>query len=518
MVSVLFEATRYDLRDGESVLERLIRGGANVPFSCRKGSCHVCLMQCEEGNPGAGAVKGLGPDAIAQGFFLPCCAVPTSDVRVVRPDLTRLTVRLVLAERRWLSSSICELTFEPEVNISWLPGQHLTLRNEAGLARSYSITSHPTWDYLLTVHVKRIAGGAMSTWLCDALEVGGVVLAQGPQGACTWDPSLRERDLLLLGTGSGLAPLLGVVRHALREGHRGRVVLFHGSRDEDGLYLRDALAELCRAHPNLSVTSALTGSGARPAGVVQGRVTDLAFEAHDDLRGWVVYLAGVPDMVHDARARAILAGASREHLHADPFDYAHHVVPDEQARRAAIAPDPELWAALEEGALLVKLLTAFYERAFRDPRLAPFFHGVTQQRAIGQQYAFLADLIAGGARFFGLNPLNAHHWMIISDELFDYREALMETVMREFGLAEPVMRRWSALHERFRRDIVKASARGMVIDGVERPVKGPETVEVTEASLCDGCEREIVVGEQARYHPRGGKLFCARCEGVREAR
>jgi hypothetical protein len=55
----------------------------------------------------------------------------------------------------------------------------------------------------------------------------------------------------------------------------------------------------------------------------------------------------------------------------------------------------------------------------------------------------------------------------------------------------------------------------MVIDGVERPVKGPEPVAVTEA--CDGCEREIAVGERARFHPAGGKLFCARCEGVREA-
>jgi hypothetical protein len=104
-------------------------------------------------------------------------------------------------------------------------------------------------------------------------------------------------------------------------------------------------------------------------------------------------------------------------------------VPDEQVRRAAIAPDPELWAALEDGALLVKLLTAFCERALRDPRLAPFFHGVTQQRAIGQQYAFLADLLAGGHRFFGLNPFNAHRWRIISDEL------------RELGVAEPMARR-----------------------------------------------------------------------------
>lgn len=512
-----FEGASYELRTGESMLDALVRGGANIPFSCRKGTCQICTMQLVSGDVGPAAVRGLRPDAVAQGMFLPCCAQPEADVAIARADPTRLSVPLHLAEKEWLSESICRLSFEPERTLDWAPGQFINLRRGDGLTRSYSITSIPSEDYFLTIHVKRLADGVMSRWLCDELEVGAAVAGQGPVGTCFYDPADRARDLLLLATGSGLSPLHGVVRDALRQGHTGQIRLYHGSRYADGLYLRRELQALAEQHPQFHYVASLTGAGPRPEGVRTGRIVELAFGDQPDLTGWVTYLCGIPDMVHDARCRAILAGVARKDIKADPFEYAHRYQPDDGAKLAGIRPDPELWDALERGPGLTRLLTRFYGLVYQDPRLSPFFRRVTKQRAIEQQYAFLADLFSGSKRFFGLKPFNAHHWMVISDELFDYREALMERIMREHGLAEHLIRRWSALHELFRREIVKSSARGLIVNGVEEIKEPPSDVVVDAACLCDGCQDEIAAGATARYHPDGGTLFCKACAAAPRA-
>ncbi len=513
-VRVFFEGSAYSVGEGESVLETLIRGGANVTFSCRKGTCQSCMLETVRGEPGEGAAKGLRSALVDAGMFLPCCAHPTRDLEVRRPDPAKLFTRLQLAEKEWLSPSVCRLSFEPETNLDWKAGQFVNLRRSDGVVRSYSIASIPEEDYFLTVHVKRIEGGVMSTWLCDELEIGDAIDAQGPIGSCYYDPADSAKNLLLLCTGSGLSPLYGIVRDALRQGHTGEIHLFHASKTADGLYLRDELRALAREHAQLRYTASLTQPADLPEGVVEGRVVARAFERGPDLAGWMVYLCGIPEMVYEGRHQAVLAGAARADIRADPFEYAHPYQPDDSRKLAQIAPDPELWEALERGPGLMRILTSFYDAAFVDPRLAPFFHRVTKQRAIEQQYAFLADLFSGRRAYFGLRPFNAHHWMIISDELFDYREAAMEAVLRAYGLSEPLIRRWAAVHELFRREIVKSSARGMIIAGVEQPMAPPERVVVELPCVCDGCEAEMNVGETARYHAHGGQLFCEACAGV----
>ena len=514
MTRIHFEGAVYTRNEGESVLEALLRGGANVPFSCRRGTCHVCMLQADAGEVGAEGKKGLRQALVEHKMFLPCCSHPEGDLHIRRPDLSKLYIKLLLSEKEWLSPSVCRLSFEPETAIEWHAGQFVNLRRGDGLVRSYSIASIQQEDYFLTVHVKRIPGGQMSEWLCDELSVGEMVDAQGPVGTCYYDAEDRDRNLLLLATGTGLSPLYGVCRDAIRQGHQGQIYLYHTSRARDGLYLRDELKALADQHERFHYFASLTQEVNPPPGVSRGRVVDIAFDQHPDLQEWMVYLCGIPDMVHEGRYRAVRGGAARGRIRADPFEYAHEYQPDDSAKVASIAPEPELWEALEHGPGLTEILTSFYDLAFADVRLAPFFQRITKDRAIQQQYAFLADLFSGTRNYFGLRPYNAHHWMVISDELFDYREALMEGVLREHGLSEALIRRWSALHELFRRDIVKATARGMIIDGQEQALEPPEEVVIEFPYLCDGCGEEMPLGAKGTFHPQGGKLFCARCSTV----
>jgi truncated hemoglobin YjbI len=125
--------------------------------------------------------------------------------------------------------------------------------------------------------------------------------------------------------------------------------------------------------------------------------------------------------------------------------------------RRVLAPHPELWAALGGGPLLRRILEAFYARVYADPRLAPFFARTTIEWAVDHQYAFLAQIFSGQKMFFGDRPRNAHHAMVISDELFDYREAVMMQVLEEHGLGAAQRDEWRAVEEAFRSHIVKAA-------------------------------------------------------------
>lgn len=180
-------------------------------------------------------------------------------------------------------------------------------------------------------------------------------------------------------------------------------------------------------------------------------------------------------------------------------------------RLGDLKPDPEMWAALRNGDGLTEILRDFYERVYEDERLSPFFEGVTRQRAIEKQYSFLSQIFSGEQLYFGERPRNAHNWMVISDELFDHREALMESCLRRHGLPEHLVERWRSVEEIFRKQIVKDRPFAKKIQGVEIPFEGYDSLELSVGALCDGCEAVLEPGVVVHYHRRTGKSFCPAC-------
>lgn len=129
------------------------------------------------------------------------------------------------------------------------PGQFLTVgvpSERTGLvARCYSLSSMPD-DETLTITVRRTESGYASTWLCTELAPGDTLLAQPPSGIFT--PDSLDDDLLLLAAGSGITPVMSILRTALARGS-GHVVLLHAGRDEASLIFGDAVAALASEHP-----------------------------------------------------------------------------------------------------------------------------------------------------------------------------------------------------------------------------------------------------------------------------
>jgi truncated hemoglobin YjbI len=186
---------------------------------------------------------------------------------------------------------------------------------------------------------------------------------------------------------------------------------------------------------------------------------------------------------------------------------------DKSPRRGRLAPDPALWDALGREAGLRQLLETFYARVYADERLAPFFAGVARSWAIDKQFNFLSSVITGARTYFGNHPRRAHHWMVISHELFDHREALLRACALELGVAPEMADRLRRIDEVFRRAIVKTEPRPLRIDGVTLPVDGREETVLDLDTLCDACGAEITAGEPLVYLVRAGQTLCAGCDG-----
>lgn len=180
-------------------------------------------------------------------------------------------------------------------------------------------------------------------------------------------------------------------------------------------------------------------------------------------------------------------------------------------RKGLLAPDAEMWQALHEGDLLSAILADFYAQVYADPRLTPFFHGVTIERLIEKQFSFLRSIFTGEKCYFGNHPKSAHHWMVISDELFDYREALMQNTLRKHGLPEFLIKRWREMEELFRTAIVKEQPLPRKVGNFEAPADGYASISLELSTLCDDCGDEIMAGIATIYHRRTGKILCGKC-------
>lgn len=318
MPEILLDDKTYTGADGETVLDTLTRGGATVPSSCRSGVCQTCLMRAVEGSVPAASQKGLKDTLRARGYFLACQCTPTGTLRVERPgaEAGRLaaTVRAITP----LNREIVSVDLECLDMGDYRAGQFINIFKDDTLSRSYSLASTPGVDPHLTLHVRKVAAGRVSGWIHEALQVGDRVAVSQPLGECFYLPSNPEQPLLLLGTGSGLAPLYGIIRDALHLGHRGPIHLYHGSSHRDGLYLIDELRTLTHEHANVHYHPCV--SREEPSGDLRrGRVVDVAVGDLTGLAGWRVFLCGHPDMVQSAKKRLYLAGASLKDMYADAF-------------------------------------------------------------------------------------------------------------------------------------------------------------------------------------------------------
>ncbi|MDY7232362.1 FAD-binding oxidoreductase [Hyalangium rubrum] len=317
MSRVNYQERWYPLEAQESVLDGLLRQGVGVPHACKAGVCQSCLMRASSGAVPEKAQAGLKETLKARNYFLACsCQLePGMDLEVAGGEELRVPARIEALEP--LSADVLRVRLWARAPFEYRAGQYLTLLREDGLARSYSVASLPREEHL-ELHVRLLPGGAMSTWLSTEAKPGDTVSLQGPAGECFYVAGRPEQTLVLAGTGTGLAPLYGIARDALAQGHTGPIWLFHGARDSRGLYLVEALRALAARHPNLHYRPSVL-EGRLEEGLHVGALDALIRAECPKPTGGRAFLCGNPELVLSLRKKLFLAGLSMKDIHADAF-------------------------------------------------------------------------------------------------------------------------------------------------------------------------------------------------------
>ncbi|MGZ5026008.1 MAG: 2Fe-2S iron-sulfur cluster-binding protein [Methylobacter sp.] len=321
MRSITIDGSTFSCQPNETVLETLLKENIQVPYGCRQGLCQACLMRSLDNSPPASAQTGLKDTLQKQNYFLPCICHPEQDMTVALPNQQGASIEAVVIKKQLLTPDIVHLVLEYQNQFDFFAGQFVNLKRSDGLTRSYSIANIPLPKNTLEFHIRRLPNGQFSSWVYDELEVGAQLSLSEAQGSCHYLPGRAEQPLMLVGTGSGLAPLYGIIADALAQQHSGPIHLFHGSRDLNGLYFIDEMRELAAKFENFHYTPCLSGEAVE-SGHVRGRAHDIALSSADTLKGWRVFLCGHPEMVNQTKKMAFLKGASIADIYTDAFHVA----------------------------------------------------------------------------------------------------------------------------------------------------------------------------------------------------
>lgn len=165
-----------------------------------------------------------------------------------------LRVSEVIEETADARSIVLEVPAEAADRFAYRPGQFLTVRvphAEGDLARCYSLASDPGGGEPMKVTVKRVAEGRGSNWLCDQVEAGTDLEVLPPSGVFT--PGAAHGDLLLVAGGSGITPVMSILKAALRGD--ARVALFYANRDPESVIFRGELDALAARLPDRVVVT-----------------------------------------------------------------------------------------------------------------------------------------------------------------------------------------------------------------------------------------------------------------------
>jgi CDP-4-dehydro-6-deoxyglucose reductase, E3 len=340
-VTLINSPRSFEVHADQTLLDAALGAGLNLPHSCKGGNCGSCKARLIGGEIDYphGTPLGLSSAELAEGMILLCQAhargdvtLETFDVRLaaeaivkrlpcrierataVSHDVMQLFLRLPLAE---------EFQFEP--------GQYLDIMLPGGRRRSFSIASPPHDAKPLELHVRRVVGGEFTDKLFHAENRNALLSIEGPLGQFIYRAS--PAPMLLVGGGTGLAPLLSMLRHVIENGIDRDMHLYWGVRGEQDLYAQQTLERLLRKAPRLRYTPVLSEAAAgwrgRTGWVHEAPVQDIA-----DLAGFEVYMAGPPAMIGAARRAFEAQGVARSRIFFDSFDYAPDVLERQRSSEA----------------------------------------------------------------------------------------------------------------------------------------------------------------------------------------
>jgi methane monooxygenase component C len=317
--------------DREDIISAALRQNLLLLSDCRAGTCGTCRAFVEQGEPEElleHSPHALGEREREQGWVLGCRLQPRGDVhldfdypaeRVARfePDVRRAQVVALEQHGTGLLRLVLR-TLAAQDPLDWQPGQYVRLAL-GGAERAYSMANLSGPERELEFFIQRLPGGRFSSALAALPGPGALLSLRGPFGAFT----LRDAPgaQLFVAGGTGLAPVLALLRALARRSQRPPALLIFGARSEQGLFASRELGELEASYPELQVRVAVeapsaTWSGAR-GDVIQALES---WQAPQLANLGAAYLCGPAGMLERASASLARRGLAARSIHRETFD------------------------------------------------------------------------------------------------------------------------------------------------------------------------------------------------------
>lgn len=308
---------------GWTILEANERAGLALPHDCREGWCGTCRIRLLEGEVSYEEPPiALTQEETEAGYALACQARPAGDLLISVPASSALPepqrYPAVLRGVRPVTPDVLHVTVEFPVGAAsdFLPGQYMNVILDDGDVRSFSMASVPGAD-ILDFYLRRIAGGRFTDSQLESLRPGDRLQVELPLGTFFYHAE-DDRPLLMVATGTGLAPIKAMLESLTKVPSCPPVTLYWGTRKQEDLFLHRELQNLANRFPEFSYRPVLS----RPDPGWDGRcgyVQDAAIADLADLSGFSIYLCGSPRMIADAKSCFLTRGASPAHVYSEGF-------------------------------------------------------------------------------------------------------------------------------------------------------------------------------------------------------
>ncbi len=330
---VINDEKKLVVRGGSPLLFTLMDQGIFVPSACGgKGTCAYCKVTVREGGGPLLPTETpyLSPEEREHQVRISCQVKVKEDMRIeIPPEYFRIREYKVRVDQiTRLTDDIKEIRFsvlDPPEGISFVPGQYTQLqvpphgRVRDPEYRAYSIASDSADPHHLTLIIAKVEGGVVSSYVHDRLKEGDELIARGPFGDFRLQES--DRDILLVATGSGLAPIRSILYQIERGGITRKTTLFFGDRRPSDLCYYDELRALEKRLPGFTYVPIL--SRTQPEDAWQGetgRVTRLVEERIPRNAPVDAHICGSPVMVHSVVELLEAKGIPPGHIAYDKFE------------------------------------------------------------------------------------------------------------------------------------------------------------------------------------------------------
>ena len=323
---------QFTCGEDETILAAALRQGISLRYGCKHGGCGTCKALIVEGevDQPAASTFALMDFEREQGMALLCSAYPLSDIAIELSDYeeSELTAGAIIRDYRTEISAVQQLTHdivdirlklvEPE-RISFKAGQYIE-----GLVpgtqewRAYSMANPPSKCDELEFIIKLFPGGVASSYIKQQIAIGAPVSLSGPYG--TFHLRDNDRPALLIAGGSGMAPILSILRDMAERRDPRQAIFFYGARAIRDLFYLEELHNLEQRLPHFRFVPALSepAAGDEWEGA-KGLITEVVAREVPDARGMEAYLCGPSAMIDAAIAVLGRLGVSEHDIHFDKF-------------------------------------------------------------------------------------------------------------------------------------------------------------------------------------------------------